>query len=165
MEGRDLVACQAYEVYKRLCPNGYSFSTFKGNFFEWCQDHQVSRQRNYTFTMDDVAVLERWRRQNDHQRWQIAVALLESRDRKPVAVICDKIEACKKTVLGWLSAYKERGLAAFERKTREPSQQKQHDIEEREDNLLYLLQQSPKIYRINRTSWKLADLVRIYEQV
>jgi len=165
--GPRLKASNVWAKYRQLEPDGYSYSPFKDHFFKWCRDNDiclVSTKRIEFIPEEDRKILRHWRLSNDRGRWQIAVVLDAANTRKSLLKTAEKIECCFSTILRWLDIYETEGLKGFEWK---------YTVNEKivaarkvkMDNLVHLLQQSPKIYGIQKVSWTTTDLGRVHEQV
>ena len=162
-----LSATSAYRNYKNLYSDGYSYSVFKDALFRYCKENNVCLICNKIIPdipVEDKAILSKWRKGNDHQRWQIAVVLDAANTRIPLLSAVDKVECCFRTALRWIDLYKEKGLSGFNW-THTTNPEMKRKMEEKMANVLHLLQQSPKIYGLNKTSWTTKELARVYEEV
>jgi len=162
--GLRLKASKAWQDYRAICPDGYSYSPFKCYFFSWCKAHDISLvsvKHIESIPDADMAVLKKWRLSNDHQHWQIAVVIEAAYSRKSLLKIAAKVECCFPTILRWLDIYVAKGLSGFDRKyTVNPQLLK--TVEEKADNLVHLLQQNPGIYGVQRVSWTTTELAAVY---
>lgn len=166
-EGPRLKAVKVWERYRKLEPTGYSYSPFKDLFFKWCKENDiclVSTKRIEHFSEEDLATLRHWRLSNDHQHWQIAVVLDAAHTRKSLLKIAEKVECCFKTILRWIDIYVTKGLTGFER-SYTVNEQIAASVKTKIDNLIHLIQQSPKIYGIQKTGWTTIDLAKTYTAV
>ena len=162
--GPRLRAIQIWQEYRLTYPDGYSYSPFKDYFFLWCKENDiclVSVKRIEYFPEEDLQVLQKWRLSNDRQQWQIAVVLDAAHTRKSLLKIMEKVECCFKTILRWIDIYQTKGLAGFER-TYTTNERITKSVKEKMDNLIHLIQQSPKIYGLQRVSWTTTELAEVY---
>ncbi|RFZ92857.1 IS630 family transposase [Mucilaginibacter conchicola] len=162
-----LSAVSAYQHYKQLMPEGYSYSAFKDVLFKYCRENNISLICNKIIpfiSVEDKAVLARWRKGNDHQRWQVAVVLEAAHTRISLLYTVNRVECCFRTALRWIDIYQRSGLAGFERSYTVNPEVKSR-MKEKMDNVLHLVQQSPKIYGLPKTSWTTKELAGVYEQV
>lgn len=163
-EDHQIIATEIWKEYKLIYPEGYTQTVFKDLLIQYCLDHHINRQERVYFPEEEQIILTEWRNGNDHRRWQIAVALQDAAEYIPIDKTQAKIEVCRETLLRWYKTYKKYGLDGFKRKCC-VGEAKKSAIKTKTDNLVDLLHQSPHIYHINRTSWRLEDLATIYKQV
>jgi transposase len=162
--GPRLRAVQIWQEYKKLYPDGYSYSPFKDHFYVWCKDNDISLisvKRIEQFREEDLKILKKWRLSNDRQHWQIAVVLEAAHTRKSLLKTMEKVECCFKTVIRWIDIYQTRGIRGFERSYK-VNERIANSVKEKTDNLIHLIQQSPKIYGLQRVSWTTTELAEVY---
>jgi transposase len=73
----------------------------------------------------------------------------------------EKVECCFKTLLRWIDTYQTQGLKGFER-SYTVNEKIAKSVREKMDNLIHLIQQSPKIYGLQRVSWTTTELAEVY---
>src|SRR3954454_11539485 len=94
----------------------YKYSQFATLYAAWrreCGLVKLSRRKRSTISVkpEDIPALKQWRRSNDRQKWEIAVALLELTGGTSVSQICRKIERSHKTVDNWCRLYESSGIS------------------------------------------------------
>src|ERR1700753_828948 len=89
-----------WQKYKQLKPNGYKYCTFKEQFYFWVADHPL-KNGNWLPPLNkaDMEVLAKWRKCNDHRKWQIAKTLvMASTTDESFRCIAKKVDASRGTV-------------------------------------------------------------------
>ncbi|WP_170113618.1 IS630 family transposase [Mucilaginibacter yixingensis] len=167
MQGKVLKAMPLWEEYRKHCPQGYSYSPFKFIFFDWFEDSVIPYPVPLldSIAPADQPILQHWRRGNDHRHWQIAVVLQGAITATTLAELMSKAESSWRTVTQWIRAYKTKGLAGLEPTPRKPNVRIQATIKNRKEKLVKLLHESPQSHGLNRTSWSIVALTRIYNQL
>jgi transposase len=97
--------------------------------------------------------------------WRKAVVILDSEQKRPVNEMTVQVEASEKTIMTWIERYRSMGIEGLRHKTFTPDPKKVASNQVKRENILKLLQQTPKIHDINRTSWSLTALSKVYAQV
>ena len=158
-----------WKLYRKLCPDGYSYTPFKETFKAWCIKNEVAMRYSKlieTIPDDDWDVINKWRRQHsDRRKWQLAVELDAAYNRKPLEKVAAKIEMEIRTVYRWIKMYNERGLSGLEIQPKNVSQAVTDRLQIICDNLIKLIHHTPKIYGINRTSWTCIALAETFQKV
>ncbi len=91
-----------------------------------------------------------------------AVCFLMANENKTLLDIMIATKAKRSTVHGWLTRFKKERLSFIELKR----DRKKHNLElrERKNRIVEILHQSPHEFDINRTTWILADIAKVYQQ-
>jgi transposase len=167
-EGPVLVGAKIYRKYAVLCPGEFSEQGFYPIFRRWFDQHKAAlceAKLKVKYTEEELSLLRSWRNSNDHQHWQMAVALMSVFTYHTLGQVAQRIECTYHTMLKWLRLYQKLGLEGLEKATgpkRPISAEKAAAIEVKKDNLVHLVRQSPKLYGIDRTSWCITDLAFVY---
>jgi transposase len=80
--------------------------------------------------------------------------------KRPIADISAQIELSPESVLKWIAAYNKSGIDGIRRKPHPNYRAASNQM--KQANILRLLQQTPKDFGVNRASWSLAALSRVY---
>ncbi|MEO8886666.1 MAG: IS630 family transposase [Mucilaginibacter sp.] len=161
---RRITAKYLFEKYHVIEPHGYNYHTFLKYYNEWIRSNEtlsgISKYQVY-LTKEDLATLKTWRKSDDHRHWKIAVILDAAANNKPLTEIGKKVECSHTSILKWIELFKTKGLdgLARERPLRH-GQDKQ--IKDKIDNLVHLVQQSPKNYGIDSPTWMFKDLKVVF---
>jgi transposase len=167
--GPVLVAAKLYRKYTKLCPNEYSAPRFYFRFKAWFSERRealCTEKLKTKFTSDELATLQSWRKSNDRRRWQVAVALMTVYTYHSFTALAERLECSRITLRRWLYIYNTQGLKGLDRDgdERPMTSEKAAEIEQKMDNLVHLVRQSPRLYGIDRPSWFIADLALVYER-
>jgi transposase len=118
-------------------------------------------------TSKDKDTLNKWRRSKDKRRWEVAVSILESRSM-PLESISNKIERPIKQVREWILAFNYYGMEglwqAITRKKRNDKDVRSEKMELRKKRLIEIIHHKPKYYGVNRSSWNLLSLAKVYNE-
>ena len=157
-----------WEEYRALVPDGCTYISFQGYFGRWRKEHNICwfyPLHIKHIPEEDLFELEHWRNSHDLKLWRKAIVIKASLEKRPVNEIAAQLEVCHRTVLGWIRLYKERGIEGL-REGRYKHMLRRIDRNRvKRDNILKLLQQTPKLHGINRTAWTLRHLAIAYEKV
>lgn len=166
-EAPDVKAMTIWNKYIVLYPDGYSYSVFKTNFRKWVAARVVipPARKVKHISEADLKVLKKCRRSNNHRYWQLAVTLMSARDGVPIKEIMTKTEAARRTVTDWINNYNKKGLKGLYKKPREGSKLVARRIQERKDNIVRLLHETPALHGLNRTSWTITALTEVYNRI
>lgn len=150
--------------FKKLRPDGYAYDDFKRIFYQWVATHPELKTANLLPPLPeaDRRLITKWRHGNDHRKWQIGVTLLMAATEVNVTVIMAKTEATRKSINAWLGAYRLKGIKGFELAPKKTPDAVVKRMTSRKDNLFKLLQEAPKLYGHNRTSWSVTLLHEVY---
>lgn len=156
-----------FKTYERLSADTYAWRTFKGVFVKWVRENVTLTPQKLLNNVsdDDLLILKRWHRSNNHRLWQIAKALdLAVQGRSRMEII-DKVETSHKTLNQWVEGYKKKGLKAFDFGPNPRNQKSAKVIKDRKEKLLKLIHETPKLHGLNRTSWSYRDLTLIFNSL
>jgi transposase len=154
--------------YLEMYPDGYRRSAFNLHFSKWLKANNIvlrNRSQVLTIPEEDRRILRRWRNTSDRRKWERAVVIIESCQGKSAANIAVKVDRGADKVADWIRDYKAKGISAFEKQPRRANEALLIAIQERRDNIIRLIHESPKLHGINRASWFLADLSIVYKKV
>jgi len=156
-----------YSLYIKDQTDYYSFSRFKVYFFKWCKDNDIclnSTKRIESFTAEEIVILKQWKGSNNHYKWRIATILEAAHTRKSLLKTMDKVECCFKSVLSWIDIFQTKGFDGFEYSyTLNAGIAAQ--VKEKKENLLHLIEQSPKLHGFQKISWTTTDLAIAFAEV
>jgi len=153
--------------YHVLYPQGYSYFPFKDFYYKWLAENPGFEPPNLLAHIPDgdLKILLKWRIGNDHRHWQISTVLRGALNVANISKLMEKADCERKSVTDWLKAYRTKGMKGFELAPRKPNADVVKRIQDRKDNLMKLLHETPKLYGINRTSWTILALTGIYNRV
>lgn len=156
-----------WRKYKEMIPDGYTYEPFKDIYYAWLKELglPVASVLLQEIKPEDMKTLERWRLSNDHRRWQIATVLRAALVETNRTRLMEMADCERKSVSGWLKTYQEKGIEGFKRAKRTPDQQVIRRVQERNDNVVKLLHERPKLYGVNRTNWTIKALTEVYNRI
>jgi transposase len=157
-----------FTAYKKLYPDGLSYNIFQKSFFIWRKETNTCifvHRRVKEIPPEDRAVLNSWYRSNRKDRWAMALVLLGSFEKRPLKEMANQVEHHWSTLLNWIEKYKKSGLANIIHKPEGANEAIRARTKIKEDNILKLLHETPKIHGFNRTSWKIDDMVIAFKQI
>ena len=115
----------------------------------------------------DKDTLDKWRRSKDKRRWEVAVSILENRSMS-LEEISGKIERPFRQVREWILAFNYYGMEglwqAITRKSRRNKNERLERMERRKKRLIEIIHHIPKYYNVNRSSWNLLSLAKVYTE-
>jgi transposase len=161
---------QGWAAYKTHHPEGYGYSQFAAHFRSWRETQgfptslftkwQVPR-----ITQEDMDELKKWRRSNDRTRWAKAVVVIDSHRGIGTTNLSSKVEKSCRIVKSWIDAYNQQGIPALRanRKRRQGSK-KLAEMQQKRDQIIEILHETPQIHKINRASWSLKTLAQAFEK-
>ena len=161
-----LNAMPIWKKYRKVYPNGYTYSPFKIIFKKWIKEN-LKPSVNYLITHipdEDLKTLLKWKRSNVHRNWQVATTLKAASEGYTITQIIDKVDSYRPTVTEWIKLYNTKGLDALILKPHVYSEKYTRVTKERKDNLLKILHETPKLHGINRTSWSITALTEVYNR-
>jgi transposase len=154
--------------YKVLYPGGLSYSQFNSYFTKWCKANNikklVNRWRIPAISEADTDILKKWRRGSDKRKWEKAVIITGASQGETVHEISVKVSRTTEKVKEWIKAFRKKGIEGLNSNPRKLNQKLRKKIEEKKNNLIRLIHETPKLHNINRTSWSLEALSIAYEQ-
>jgi transposase len=167
--GPVLYCARLYRKYQLLHPNQYSVPVFYRHFLKWFKEHQATlcaEKLKSKFTLEELSLLKKWRKGNDHRLWQVAVLLSTPYTYHSMGELANKIECSRHSMLAWLRLYNEKGLIALSRPgSKKPvSEERKAEIEKKKDEIIHLLRQQPKSHGILKSSWTITDLAFVYSK-
>ncbi|MEZ2339367.1 IS630 family transposase [Mucilaginibacter sp. RCC_168] len=157
-----------WKEYRQLYPRGCGLYFFYSYFNAWQKRHKICKyypRRIKHIAEEDIEELTIWRNSQNIELWRKAVVVLDSLKKRPVAEMCVQVEVTEETILKWIARYQEMGIEGLRHKTFTPDPKKVAGNKLKQENILRLLQQTPKLHGLNRTAWRLTDMSRIYEKV
>jgi transposase len=165
-ESPGVTAKPLWDKYKLMFPDHYSRGNFNEIFRLWLLDHPEWAKPLLLkeIAEKDRKMLDHWRHCNDRRKWQIAVTLDMARSEIIADVIVARIESTRESVYGWIKIYKAEGLAGLEMPKRASSRGVVDRQQQRKDQLFHILQDTPKMHGINRTSWSITCLHLAYNE-
>jgi transposase len=166
--GSSLDSVNLWKDYKVLYPDGYCHYRFWLYYTQWRKENNICHyyhRRIKNIPSGDEDEFESWRNGNDRELWRKAVAILDSYYKRPMPEISKQIEINEETILKYIERYQALGIKGLLHKTFTPNAEVQRGVQERRQNVLKLIQQTPKLYDINRTSWSINDLSKVYEKL
>jgi hypothetical protein len=132
-----------------LYPNGLSYSIFQKSFFDWRKKTNTCifvHRRVREIPLEDRAILDAWYRANRKDRWEMALVLLGSFEKRPVKEMADKVEHHQNTVLSWIEKYKKNGLVNIIHKPEGANEAIRERTKTKQGNILKLLHETPKTH-------------------
>jgi len=163
--GPVLHASVLYRKYEKLAADPLSLPRFFHHFCRWFDAHKQAlcgAKLKAKFTPEERETLRCWRRGNDHRKWQLAVVLETVYTYRSASELADKVGCSRVTLRKWNRLFNKGRLAGLEKQL--VSEERQLEIKTKMDNLVHLVQQSPKLYGIDRASWKVADLAEVFSR-
>jgi transposase len=156
-----------WRKYREIELPCYNYCTFKDLFYLWLKEHPLLKTPPLlsNISEEDRKVLAKWRHSNIHRNWQIAVALELALTGANATQIMAKADVGRKALTKWLNAYRAKGLKGFDFPLRILNCQVVKRQNDRKDNIIKLLHETPKLHGLNRTSWTITALTAIYNQI
>jgi transposase len=157
-----------FDAYKLACPDGFAYPTFRKRFARWHKTNNVClfahKKVNKLFE-EDQDTLKEWLAGNDLLKWRHATVVTDSYNGIHFNKIAAKVQLTYQTILTYIAKYNEGGLTNLKRKYGRANDPLVVLREEKKVNLMKLIHQPPKLHGINRASWSLADLSKVYYDV
>lgn len=156
-----------WDKYHLIYPLGYTYLCFKDFYYQWLSENPGFETPPLLAHIPeaDLKILATWRLSNDHRHWQIAAVLRGALTCSSKAKLMEKADCEFKSVADWLKAYQTKGMKGFDLAPRKPNAAVVKRVQDRKDNLMKLLHETPKLHGINRTSWTILALTEIYNRV
>ncbi len=157
-----------WKDYRNVCTKGYSLSRFTLHYINWQRKTKACiyiHRRIKTITVEDRAILLRWKSSNKNNEWKRAVVLLGSYEKRNVHEMAAQVEHSVRTVMRWIDYYKEYRLVGIIPKPKGINDAIIERTKKKQENLIKLLHEPPSLHGLNRTSWRLEDLSQIFKKV
>jgi transposase len=157
-----------WKQYRVLYPKGCGLYFFCNYFNTWRKENHICKyhhRRVKRISAEDRKEFTHWRNSKNIELWRKAVVILDSEQKRSIVEMTVQVEVSEETILVWIERYKELGIEGLRHKTFTPDPKKVASNKIKRDNILKLLQQTPKIHDVNRTSWSLTALSKVYERV
>lgn len=156
--------------YRDANPDGYGYTQFTEKLLEYCKENRVKIRRSSRNgfklkTSADYEVLIKWKRSKDKWKWERATALLGTLEGKSLIELSRKIERGRKKLKAWIRKYSAEGLDALHRKTHQVDEKTLEFIRSKKERLIKLLHEPPILHGINRASWSLKTLSKVFRKV
>lgn len=170
MEESGTTRLTEWRKYRDANPDGYGYTQFTEKLLEYCKENRVKIRRSSRngFKLNsssDYEVLIKWKRSKDKWKWERATALLGTLERKSLLELSKKIERGRKKLKAWIRKYSAEGLDALNRKTHQVDEKTLEFIRSKKEKLIKLLHEPPKLHGINRASWSLKTLSKVFQKV
>ena len=168
--GEDTNLARLWTEYTQKEPSDYNYIQFSRKYHEWRRINNIQIIRLNKWEIDhiepdDLKLLKKWRLSTDRHKWEKAVAVLELHRGVNITDISQKVEKSSRAIKRWVGDFKDKGLGAFELTwVRKPKAKKKREIEKKTENVIKLLHESPSLHIINRTSWSLDTLAKVYKE-
>jgi transposase len=156
-----------WQAYKNLYPDGLSYNIFQKSVFNWRKKTNTCvfiHRRVKDIPAEDRTILNSWYHSNRRDHWAMALVLLGSFEKRPLRDMANQVEKHWTTILTWIEKYKKTGIVNIIHKPEGANQAIRERTKGKEDNILKLLHETPKIHGFNRTSWKIDDMTIAYKQ-
>ncbi len=154
--------------YKRIRLTGYCLHYFEVYFLEWrrktnscCYAHRKVKW----ISLEDRAMLVKWTNSFDHKNWERATVILGSFDGRTVKEMARHLGRTVKSVLRWIDNYKEKGIAGLIDAPYTVNADLLAKVKVKQDRVIQLIHQTPQLHGLNRASWKLEDLAKVYTKI
>ncbi|GAA4331700.1 hypothetical protein GCM10023149_37670 [Mucilaginibacter gynuensis] len=156
---------KVFDLYREACPDGYGYETFRKRFGVWHKASNIclfAHKKVMVITDEDKIVFDHWLAGNNLRLWRHATIITDSFSGMHLKKIAEKVQFSNQTVLAYIARYQEGGLVNLKRKYNGANDHWVKSREEKKQNLMKLIHQSPRLHGINRASWTLADLSAVY---
>ena len=157
-----------WKEYKKMIPGGFCYSCFQKSVFAWRKKNNICvyvHRRVKEIPPDDRIILDNWYRCNRKDRWAMALVIIGSFEKRPVRDMAYQVGSHWTTLLNWIEKYKKTGLVDIIHKPEGANQAIKDRTQVKQDNILKLLHETPKLHGFNRTSWKIDDMTIAYEKL
>jgi transposase len=161
---------QLWAEYIEEESSGYKYSQFVFKYHEWRQRNNIKNIKLNKWKIDmigpdDIKILNEWRLSTDRGKWEKAVALLGLHNEENITVISKKIERSIRTIKKWIVAFLDKGLVNIDlRRTRKVTDGVKEKMKKKSEQIIKLLHEPPILHNINRTSWSLETLSKVYKE-
>ncbi len=171
IEMKDPLAClhQLREIFERYLPSSLKTKASTVRFLDRCLADANTRAYKYKqlfldppLTDEEIHKLEDYKA-GHHKRYRgKAVATLMANANYTMLEIVTAVNRPYKTIHRWIHKFKKDRMDSIE--TRIDRTKNNPELRERKSRIIKILHCQPKDYDINRTSWRLEDIARIYEK-
>lgn len=168
---KDPLAClhQLREIFERYLPSSLKTKAATVRFLDRCLADANTRAYKYKrlfldppLTDDEIHKLKDYKA-GHHKRYRgKAVATLMANANYTMLEIVTAVNRPYKTIESWIHKFKKDRMDSIE--TRIDRTKNNPELRERKSRIIKILHCQPKDYDINRTSWRLEDIARIYEK-
>lgn len=107
----------------------------------------------------------KWKNSFDHKKWERATVILGSFDGQPVKEMAKHLDRTVKSLLRWIDNYKEKGIDGLIDAPYTVNSKILAKVKIKQDRIIQLIHQTPQLHGLNRASWKLEDLAKVYIQL
>ncbi|WP_319408775.1 IS630 family transposase [uncultured Desulfosarcina sp.] len=114
-------------------------------------------------TDDEVRILENAKSGTHRLEREKATSLLMANNGNSMLEICTVVNRPSKTIYGWLRKYREKGISIIA--TKKDFSRSHPELKKRTGRIVKIIHHQPKDYDINRTSWRLDDIAKVYESI
>jgi len=157
-----------WEDYNARFPFGYSLTQFSLHYRAWRLNSnicQYSHRRVRNIGDEERMALVKWTKSYNHKSWERATAILGSFDRKPVKEMAIHLNRSVKCILRWIDNFNREGIAGLIDAPYTTNEFIVIKVQEKQNRLVKILQETPQIHGLNRASWKLEDLALVYQKI
>lgn len=113
-------------------------------------------------TDEEIQKLEGYKRRGNENQRRRAVGLLMANDHHTMPEILNVTGRSEATLYRWFKIFLKEGIGFVE--TKIDRTKNNPELRERKDRIVKILHCQPKDYDINRTSWYLKDITKVYEK-
>jgi transposase len=165
--GRNLKAMPVWHSYKQIYPYGYTYSPFKIIFRDWLIKNISMRTVPWInpLSVHDIDLLNKWRISPNHREWQLVMFVETALKGETLKTIREKADTDACTVRRWIKQYNKEGAKGLVNAPRIQNSGITDRLQTRKNNVIKLLHESPKLHRINRTSWSIQALTAVYAKL
>jgi transposase len=152
--------------YRAIRPEGFYLATFMRSYLDWKKRTGAcvyTHRRIRTIADTDRPILESWLHSNRKDQWEMAVVLLGSFEKRNLKEMAAQVGHVVPTLLNWLEKYQRTGMVNLIHKPAGANAAIKAKGVLKDENILKLLHESPKLHGLNRTAWRLEDIARVYQ--
>lgn len=171
LKSKDANLKNLWKEYKVKNPDCHKYSTFVFHYHCWREKNGLSKiiknKWKIPFIPDqDQKIFNQWKLSTNRNEWEKAVAILDLHKSCPITKISNKIERSHRTIIKWQKIYLKKGIEGLPlRRYNKVDTQIIKKIKIKKERLIKILHQSPRLFDLNRTSWRLKDLAEIYNKI
>ena len=171
LKSEDVNLKSLWKEYKVKNPDCHKYSTFVFHYHCWRERNGLSKIIKNKWMIPiipdkDRKILNQWKLSTNRNEWEKAVAILDLHKSFPITKISNKIERSCSTIIKWQKIYLEKGIEGLPlRRYKKVDAQIIQKIKIKKERLIKILHQSPQLFDLNRTSWRLKDLAEIYNKI
>ncbi|GAB3909997.1 IS630 family transposase [Mucilaginibacter boryungensis] len=165
--GRSLKAMPVWHIYKKICPQGYTYSPFKIIFQKWVPENVTEHPVPWIKPLgeEDVKLLNEWRTSPGHREWQLVIFIEQALKGASLELIRHKADTDAATVRRWMAKYDLDGLTGLVIAPRKQNPVIKKRVQSRKARIVKLLHESPKQYQVNRASWSIQAITQVYHKL